>query len=68
MAKKKRAKRKSDDVMHGRSFEGEQYAATEKEQTRGFERSRQHMPDESEEFVTDAEAEAREANSSPQDD
>ena len=53
--------------MHGRSFEGEQYAATEKEQTRQFERTRRHMPDESEEFVTDAELEARESSPRPPD-
>ena len=71
MAQRKRtkgnARKESDDVMHGRSFEGEQYAATEQEQTRQFERTRRHMPDESDEFVTDAELEAREANSSRED-
>jgi hypothetical protein len=73
MDDRKRLKRKLDregdaDVMRGRNFAGEQYAATEQEQTRERERVARRMPEESEQFVTDAEMEAREANSSPRDD
>ena len=64
----KRQNEKPEDVMHGRSFEGAEWAATEREQTRHFRRVARHLPDESDEFVTDAELEVREANSSPQDD
>lgn len=66
--KTKRPNEKPEDVMHGRSFEGADWAATEHEQTRHFRRVARHMPDESDEFVTDAELEVREANASPQDD
>jgi signal transduction histidine kinase len=45
------------DVMHGRSFAGTNWAADEETQTRA-----KNRPDESDEFVTDAELEAREAN------
>ena len=73
MDDKKRPKRKlvredDADVIRGRNFAGEQYAATEQEQTRERERIARRMPEESDQFVTDAEMEAREANSSPQDD
>lgn len=73
MDDKKRSKRKlvredDADVIRGRDFAGEQYAATEQEQTRERERIARRMPEESDQFVTDAEMEAREANSSPQDD
>ncbi len=51
--KKPRAK----DVMHGRNFAGTNWAADEETQTRA-----KNRPDESDEFVTDAELEAREAN------
>lgn len=60
MAAKKRRKKSEDDVMHGRSFEGAEYAATEREQTEDIERNRHPEADESDEFVTDAELEARE--------
>lgn len=43
--------------MHGRSFAGANWANDEREQTRDLNR-----PDESDEFVTDAELEKREAN------
>ncbi len=52
-----RIKRKAKDVMHGRSFAGTNWAADEATQTRA-----KNRPDESDEFVTDAELEAREAN------
>jgi hypothetical protein len=73
MDDKKRPKRKlvredDADVIRGRNFEGEQYAATEQEQTRERERVARRMPEESDQFVTDAEMEVREANSSPRDD
>ena len=73
MDDKKRPKRKlvredDADVIRGRNFAGEQYAATEQEQTRERERIARRMSEESDQFVTDAEMEAREANSSPQDD
>lgn len=73
MDDKKRPNRKldregADDVIRGRNFAGEQYAATEEEQTRERERVARRMPEESDQFVTDAEMEAREANSSPRDD
>ena len=73
MDDKKRPKRKlvredEADVIRGRNFAGEQYAATEQEQTRERERVGRRMPEESDQFVTDAEMEAREANSSPPDD
>ena len=50
-------KHKAKDVMHGRSFAGTNWAADEATQTRA-----KNRPDESDEFVTDAELEAREAN------
>jgi hypothetical protein len=73
MDDKKRPKRKlvredDADVIRGRNFEGEQYATTEQEQTRERERVARRMPEESDQFVTDAEMEVREANSSPRDD
>ena len=73
MDDKKRPKRKpvregDADVIRGRNFAGEQYAATEQEQTRERERIARRMPEESDQFVTDAEMEVREANSSPPDD
>jgi hypothetical protein len=73
MDDKKRPKRKlvredDADVLRGRDFAGEQYAATEQEQTRERERVARRMPEESDQFVTDAEMEVREANSSPRDD
>ena len=51
-----------DDVMHGRSLEGASYGATEREQTEDIQRATRQAPDETGEFVTDAEMEAREAN------
>ena len=73
MDDKKRPKRKlvredDADVIRGRNFAGEQYAATEEEQTRERERIARRMPKESDQFVSDAEMEVREANSSPPDD
>jgi hypothetical protein len=73
MDDKKRRKRKlvredDADVIRGRDFAGEQYAATEQEQTRERERIARRMPEESDQFVTDAEMEVREANSSRRDD
>ena len=62
--KRKKKKAKSDkpfsDVMHGRSFAGTQWAADQDEQTRDIERQAGARRDESDEFVTDAELEARE--------
>ena len=52
------------DVMHGRDFAGANIANTEREQTRDRQRIAEHggeSLDESGEFVTDAEIEAREA-------
>ena len=73
MDDKKRSKRKlvredDADVIRGRNFAGEQYAATEQEQTRERERIARRMPEDSDQLVTDAEMEVREANSSPRDD
>src|SRR4051812_20775803 len=65
--KDKSAQPSSDDIMHGRSFEGTSYAATEREQTEDARRI-PGRTDEAGEFVTDAEMEVREANSSPQND
>jgi hypothetical protein len=63
--KRKKAKQKpeSDDVMHGRDFAGASYGATEREQTEDIERDAGIIPDESDEFITDAELDAREAAS-----
>ena len=73
MDDKKRPKRKlvredDADVIRGRNFAGEQYAATEQEQTRERERIARRMSEESDQFVTDAKMELREANASPPDD
>ena len=68
MAGKKRKKEKADDVMHGRSFEGAEYAATEREQTEAIERTvRAGQEEEPDDFVTDAELEARENDSNDRD-
>jgi hypothetical protein len=68
MTKPKKDKSSStskDDVMHGRSFAGADYAANEREQTLDIERVVHDPPseesDDSDE-ITDAEMEAREAN------
>jgi hypothetical protein len=56
---------KDDDVMHGRSFAGAEFAATEREQTRDIERTVDNPPDsasDDDDFITDAEMEKREAN------
>jgi len=66
--KRKLVREDDADVIRGRNFAGEQYAATEQEQTRERERIARRMPEESDQFVTDAEMEVREANSSPRDD
>ncbi|HEX3865582.1 MAG TPA: hypothetical protein VHV78_02480 [Gemmatimonadaceae bacterium] len=58
---KKNAKHSTGDLMHGRSFAGVQWAADENEQTRDIERANGTRLDQSDEFVTDAELEAREA-------
>ena len=73
MDDKRRTKRKlvredDADVIRGRNFAGEQYAATEQEQTRERERIARRSSEESDQFVSDAEMEVREANSSPRDD
>ena len=52
------------DVMHGRDFAAANIAATEREQTRDRARAAQgKVADETGEFVTDAEVEARELRS-----
>jgi len=62
--KRKKAKPKPEpDVMHGRDLAGASYGATEREHTEDLERIAGDVPDESDEFVTDAELEAREAAS-----
>jgi hypothetical protein len=71
MADKKRGKSKEtqDDVMHGRSFAGASYGANEQEQTRDREQAgNAETTDEAGEFITDAEMEVREANSSEESD
>jgi hypothetical protein len=55
-------RKKSSDEIHGRSFAGASYGANEREQTEDIERARRQLPDEAGEFITDAEAEVREAN------
>ncbi|HEY9228662.1 MAG TPA: hypothetical protein VIP11_18550 [Gemmatimonadaceae bacterium] len=57
MPDKKRKKKKPDDIMHGRSFEGVQWASTERSQTE--ERRARPVEEEGDDFVTDAEIEAR---------
>ena len=58
--KKDNKKKPFSDVMHGRSFAGTQWAADQEEQTRDIERASGARRDESDDFVTDAELEARE--------
>ena len=53
------AEKKRDESDHR---EPTSYGANEREQTRDIERARHPQPDESGEFVTDAEMEVREAN------
>ena len=54
--------REGNDVMHGRSFAGENIANTEEGQTRDRERvARGSTLDEAQEMVTDAELESRES-------
>lgn len=62
--RKKTQKTEKPDIMHGRSFEGASYGATERERTEDARRIPGQTDDE---FVTDAEMEVREANSSPRD-
>jgi hypothetical protein len=74
MADKKRSKRskRTTDDEHGgatpeRDFADEDYAAGEPERIRDMQRAQQQPPRDPDEFVTDAEMEVREADSSPQD-
>lgn len=70
MAHKRRTERDADEqdaVVRGRTSAEKEYDAAERDQARENERMGQPTPDEADAFVTDAEMEAREANSSPQD-
>jgi hypothetical protein len=71
MPDKKRTNRKpaaqSDEVARDRDFTDEDYAAGEPNRMRDVAPGRRAAPEDADEFVTDAEMEVREANSSPQD-
>ena len=72
MADKKRTKRTADkwtaETIHDRGLPDEEYAASEPERIRDMQRAREQPPHDPDEFVTDAEMEVREADSSPQED
>jgi hypothetical protein len=71
MAHKRRTAREADEqdaAVRGRSTSEKEYDAAERDQARENERMAQPTDDESDAFVTDAEMEAREANSTPQKD
>ena len=54
---------RGQDVMRGRSFAGAEYADVNGGPTHDLDREGRTLPDESDEFVTDAEIEAREQRS-----
>lgn len=70
MAHKRRTEREADDqdaIVCGRTYAEKEYDAAERDQARENERMAQPTDDETDAFVTDAEMEAREANSSHRD-
>jgi hypothetical protein len=70
MAKKKRTKRaaseQSGDAAPSRRINGARYDATEPERIRDLERPLQRPPANEDEFITDAELEARELDLPPE--